>query len=164
TLTATLSELRIVAEVTEFEFDAVGEVAALTAFGAYTNGAERDVTALVAWESSVASVAAFDEGGALVLVGSGTTEISASLDGISDSVAITVGPNETASAAGASSGGAGASAAGASSSGAGAGAGSAGAATGGAGASSAGASTGEAGAATGGAGAGSAGASTGEAG
>jgi trimeric autotransporter adhesin len=61
-----------------------------SATGNYSDGSSRDLTSLVSWNSSVASVATIDANGNATGVSSGTTTISATLGPITGSTGLTV--------------------------------------------------------------------------
>lgn len=66
-----------------------------TATGTYTDGSTQDVTAMVAWASTIPLVATVDVTGRASGVNAGTTTISATLDGASGSTLLTVAPAPT---------------------------------------------------------------------
>lgn len=68
----------------------VGDSFQATAKGFYSNGSTRDITTEVTWNSSDYSVVSVADDGKLVASKAGKAEISASLDGKSSSVKITV--------------------------------------------------------------------------
>ncbi|MBE7449601.1 MAG: Ig-like domain-containing protein [Kofleriaceae bacterium] len=71
---------------------AAGLTVALTATGTFSDGGSADITSLVAWASASPLVAAVDGGGVVMGLAPGTSEITASRDGASAMVTVTVGP------------------------------------------------------------------------
>jgi uncharacterized protein YjdB len=61
-----------------------------TATGNYSDGSSADLTNLVAWSSSSTTIATIASNGVVSTVGAGTTNISASFAGVSQSTALTV--------------------------------------------------------------------------
>jgi hypothetical protein len=61
-----------------------------TAIGVYSNGSSRDITSLASWSSDTPATATIAAGGLATSVGAGTSEITASLGGKSDTVTLTV--------------------------------------------------------------------------
>lgn len=61
-----------------------------TATGSYSDGSSRDLTALVAWNSSSTTAATVDMNGLATGLAAGTTTISATLNGITGSTLLTV--------------------------------------------------------------------------
>ncbi|MFT4114142.1 beta strand repeat-containing protein [Silvibacterium sp.] len=62
----------------------------ITATGTYTDGSTQDVTSQVLWSSSVPSVATISSTGLVTTVAAGTTQIGASLNGVTQQTALTV--------------------------------------------------------------------------
>ena len=61
-----------------------------SAIGTYTDGSSSDITTLVTWSSSSTATATIDGGGLLTAVAAGSTNVSASLAGVSQSTSLTV--------------------------------------------------------------------------
>ncbi|SOD72609.1 Ig-like protein group 2 [Jatrophihabitans sp. GAS493] len=73
-----------------------GESAQLTATGTYSDASTADLTGQVTWSSADPSVATVSSGGLVSAVGTGTTTVTATLDGVTSSVPTTVrGPTVT---------------------------------------------------------------------
>jgi hypothetical protein len=61
----------------------------------YSDGSTADITDQVTWTSTDTGVAAVDENGVVICVGAGTAEITATMNGATDSVTVTVTPTPT---------------------------------------------------------------------
>src|SRR5437588_868559 len=70
----------------------VGQTEQLSATGKFTDSSSRDMTSLVSWSSSSTSTATISANGTLTAVGSGQTTITASMQGVSGTISITVAP------------------------------------------------------------------------
>lgn len=69
---------------------AVSEAIQFTAIGVYSNGSSRDVTALVTWSSGTPATATMAATGLATGAGAGTSVITATLGGKTDTVTLTV--------------------------------------------------------------------------
>ena len=70
----------------------IGASQQFTAVGTYSDGSTRDITRQVTWISSESGVATINAGGLAMGISAGTTMISASLAGVTDSTILTVQP------------------------------------------------------------------------
>ena len=70
----------------------IGEVQPFTAIGTYSDNSTHDLTSQVTWASATTSVATITSGGLATAVSTGTSTISATLDGVSGSTVLTVTP------------------------------------------------------------------------
>ena len=87
--TATLESIEIAPEGSTI---AEGGTLQYAARGQYSDATSRDITATVSWSSSDVVTATIDAAGLATGLRSGTTTIAAAMDGVSDSVALTVSP------------------------------------------------------------------------
>ena len=71
---------------------AVGSTDQMTATGNYSDGTDKDLTALAAWSSSPAAVATVTNGGLVTGVAAGSATITATYTGVAGSMAVTVKP------------------------------------------------------------------------
>jgi len=70
----------------------VGQAEQITATGFFSDGSGRDITSSVSWASSQTSVATVNSSGTLTAVASGQTSITATMQGFTGSVSVTVAP------------------------------------------------------------------------
>lgn len=67
-----------------------GQTVALTAIGTYSNGSSLNLSSAVTWTSSAPEIASVDSGGLATAVSAGKATVSASLQGVTGSVELTV--------------------------------------------------------------------------
>jgi uncharacterized protein YjdB len=65
----------------------------LSVTGTYTDDSVEDVESLVTWQSSDSSVATISTSGVVIAISAGTTSVTASLQGVSEAIQVTVLPN-----------------------------------------------------------------------
>jgi trimeric autotransporter adhesin len=64
----------------------------LSAMGTFSDGSQKNLTSTVTWQTSSSSIAKINAGGNLTGVSPGSTQVSASYQGIAGNASITVGP------------------------------------------------------------------------
>lgn len=90
TVTAAASNLASIAISPASSSIPVNTTQQFTATGTYSDGSSADITPLVAWSSSHTNIATVNAGGLVNAIAAGSTNISASLAGISQSTPLTV--------------------------------------------------------------------------
>jgi uncharacterized protein YjdB len=72
---------------------AIGSSQQLSVTGTYTDDSVEDVDSLVTWQSSDSSVATISTAGVVLAISAGSTSVTASLQGVSETIQVTVLPN-----------------------------------------------------------------------
>ena len=90
TVTAPSPTLTAIAITPQISSVPVNSTQQFSATGTYSDGGTRDVTSVVAWASSSNAVATIDVNGLLTAISAGSTTVSAALNGVTQSLLITV--------------------------------------------------------------------------
>jgi uncharacterized protein YjdB len=90
TVTSAANNLSAIAISPQISSVPVNSTQQFSAIGTYADGSSRDLTTLVNWTSSSPAIATIDVNGLLTAVAAGTTTVSAALNGVTQSLIITV--------------------------------------------------------------------------